>query len=384
MTARARPTTAFPAPTPSSHGPGAGGARDDVVVHLPLQTEGVSPDLLRARATSLAWGSGLCHAASDELGAGPDRLGALLPNPARVLASSARSGRDLALLAAGPGWVAQVTRSGAHATWAVVWAARPRRAQALVRFMRARCTKPEPDDDRTAVRLWLWRGRHAQREDRLVPAVRWADVRPGYAAAVQTVVDRLVAIDPPRRSGLVLLWGPPGTGKTHLLRCLAHAWSAWASTELVVDSEHLWADAGYLVDVLANGEDDPDRHRFLLVEDAHELIAATSSERAGPGFARLLNLVSGVLGEALSAGLIVALTTNEPIHRIHPAVARPGRALVAMEVPPLPRAEAAAWLDVPVTSVPADGLTLAELHARRAGGEVLGGIAAPRPDGLYL
>jgi hypothetical protein len=377
-------TTAPTIAAPPASARATDAARDEVVVHLPLQSEGVAPDLLRVRATWEAWDAALCHGASDQLGIAPARLGALLPRPARVLASTAHGGRDLALVAAGPGWVVQVVRTGSHGTRAMVWANRPRRARALMRFLRDRCEVPQPDDSRTTVALWLRRGSFAHREERQVPSVRWADVRAGYAGSVQSVVDRLVTIDPPHRSGLILLWGPPGTGKTHLLRCLAHAWAAWATTELVVDSERLWADAGYLVDVLANGEDDPDRHRFLLVEDAHELIAATSSERAGPGFARLLNLVSGVLGEALSAGLIVALTTNEPIQRIHPAVARPGRALVAMEVPPLPRAEAAAWLGVPPTAVPADGLTLAELHARRAGGVVLGGEAAPRPNGLYL
>ena len=59
-----------------------------------------------------------------------------------------------------------------------------------------------------------------------------------------------------------------------------------------------------------------------------------------------------------------ACPTNEPLERLHPAIARPGRCLAEIHVGPFPVAEAAAWLGHPV-AVGDRPLTLAELYARR-------------------
>jgi hypothetical protein len=42
--------------------------------------------------------------------------------------------------------------------------------------------------------------------------------------------------------------------------------------------------------------------------------------------------------------VLVAITTNEDLARLHPAAVRPGRCLAQIEVGRLPRAEAIAWL----------------------------------------
>ena len=63
----------------------------------------------------------------------------------------------------------------------------------------------------------------------------------------------------------------------------------------------------------------------------------------------------------------MAITTNEDLAALHPAVVRPGRCLAHLEVGRLTPAEAAAWLNdvVPVGIGPA-GATLAELYAIRS------------------
>jgi ATP-dependent 26S proteasome regulatory subunit len=56
----------------------------------------------------------------------------------------------------------------------------------------------------------------------------------------------------------------------------------------------------------------------------------------------LLNLTDGLLGQGLS--LLVAITTNEPLSTLHPAVVRAGRCIAQIEVGNLNDAEAQAWL----------------------------------------
>ncbi len=76
--------------------------------------------------------------------------------------------------------------------------------------------------------------------------------------------------------------------------------------------------------------------------------------------------------------VLVGITTNEDLSRLHPAVTRPGRCLAQLEVGPLTPAEASDWLGAAVHA-PA---TVAELYARRDGRAVE--TEAPPPAGCYL
>jgi ATPase family protein associated with various cellular activities (AAA) len=136
----------------------------------------------------------------------------------------------------------------------------------------------------------------------------------------------------------------------------------------VLDPEKLFHDPGYLTSVVLGERGGPSgagdtapRWRMLVLEDCDELVRAESKERAGQALSRLLNLTDGMLGQGLD--VLVCLTTNEDVARLHPAVIRPGRCLAEIEIGPLDQQEAAAWLGEPVG---ADGATLAELYRRRA------------------
>jgi hypothetical protein len=94
----------------------------------------------------------------------------------------------------------------------------------------------------------------------------------------------------------------------------------------------------------------------------------------------LLNLTDGLLGQGRS--LLVALTTNEPVNRLHPAIVRPGRCIAEIEVGSLSASEARQWLGGQV-SHRGGGATLAELVSLREGTGHERASSAP-PVGLYL
>ena len=95
-----------------------------------------------------------------------------------------------------------------------------------------------------------------------------------------------------------------------------------------------------------------------MAEDCDEYLRADARQRAGASLGRLLNLCDGILGHGLK--VLVLLTTNEDVGRLHPAITRPGRCLGQVEFEALSPAEARQWLGSDVTA-PEGPLTLAEL-----------------------
>jgi len=157
-----------------------------------------------------------------------------------------------------------------------------------------------------------------------------------YRAAVQAAypwLDRSMSqyIDDYLNSeaNVLILIGPPGTGKTTFIKNLIH--QAGGNAKVAYDEKVLGADdffAGFI----------EDECRFLIMEDADSFL--DSRQDGNTMMHRFLNLSDGLIS---AADKKLVFSTNLPnIHDIDPALLREGRCFDVQQFRPLTRVEAQA------------------------------------------
>jgi len=125
-----------------------------------------------------------------------------------------------------------------------------------------------------------------------------------------------------RRYGLSLLTGDPGTGKTTLIRSLAHWLSASHLFYFMPASRFATVDSGAIVTFLTSENRSSKLRKVLILEDAESILHRRGNDNREK-VATLLNITDGLLGDAL--GLHVICTLNSDLTDIDPALLRPGR-----------------------------------------------------------
>lgn len=226
------------------------------------------------------------------------------------------------------------------------------------------------------IRTWfLGPNEQPRSHDRKILAPAWTEIQSNYSALVRGGIEQMMTAHRPYGRGKLILWhGSSGTGKTTAIRSLVRAWQSWCSAHYIADPERLFSSPGYISEVLTrppaagseaslqSSQDGLGAWKLLIAEDSDEYLRATARRDAGAALGRLLNLGDGLLGQGVNA--LILITTNEELHRLHPALIRPGRCFAQIEFTPMSVREARSWMPDGLAK-PEVPLSLAELFEIR-------------------
>lgn len=187
-----------------------------------------------------------------------------------------------------------------------------------------------------------------------LPEQRRRDILPFYNDDLPPVHERILTGLAGASTGLAVLRGAPGTGKTTYIRHL----SGCTDRKMI-----------YVPQEMASWLSKPDAISFLLehsgsvlvLEDAEDALRPRS--RGGGAVSTILNITDGLLADCLN--LQVICTVNAKASELDEALLRPGRLVASYEFRPLARARAAALAAAHSLEPPDRDVTLAELFAAK-------------------
>jgi len=146
-----------------------------------------------------------------------------------------------------------------------------------------------------------------------------------HALARNYILEQLSSPNPNGR--LSILFGPPGTGKTHFIKSLlGHV----PSSIFVYIPPHLVPDIsnpGFVSAIMDQRASYPDKKIILVIEDADQVLATRMADNISD-INGLLNLTDGFLSSSFDIRIIA--TTNSKIQDLDAAILRPGRLCVKL------------------------------------------------------
>lgn len=203
-------------------------------------------------------------------------------------------------------------------------------------------TPPDKDDNDIGVKFWSYNSQMGKGSytERSIESNEWESIKENYADATQKELDDFIKDFENKEAKLAIFSGPPGTGKTTVIRAIFNEWKETCECNYILDPPDFFnGTPRYMMDLILgrdlNSFIDPFEENFLseeelkpkkmilVFEDCGELIGKTAKADVGAGLSKFLNMVDGMIGHGLNIGVI--LTTNEEITEFHEAVARPGR-----------------------------------------------------------
>ena len=164
-------------------------------------------------------------------------------------------------------------------------------------------------------------------------------------------------------SNILLMYSPPGTGKTTLLK---HLLEATRESCLITYSEEIKNMDSLFAYFLTSNE------KFLIIEDADNYLTARDKDANNHSMKKLLNITDGLTSNPDKK---VIFTTNLPtLNQVDSALLRPGRCYKALYFPYLTYDQASAFLmsetngELPAlfankTFKPSAEFSLASLHS---------------------
>lgn len=141
-----------------------------------------------------------------------------------------------------------------------------------------------------------------------------------YNEDFEPVSKRMIcALQTKNESGLVLLHGDPGTGKTSYLKYLLHTINKKKLIYLPPDLIESLSAPNFISFLLSQAA-----NSILLIEDAENVLRHREAG-GSQAVSNILNISDGILGDILR--LQIVCTFNSPLDQIDPALRREGRCL---------------------------------------------------------